>query len=70
MWKTSVVLDDDVAGFYHKEDCEMFRRAELALRILSQNGEGGLVVAIDDDGNADPLEIEAAYDALVPAFFR
>jgi hypothetical protein len=69
LWKTSMVLDDDVVGG-GKEASEMRLRADLALRKLSGNGEGALVVTIDEDGNADPVETEDAYDALVPGFFR
>jgi hypothetical protein len=70
LWKTSVVLEDDVAGYYQKEATEMRIRADIALRKLSGNGEGGLVVTIDEEGNADAVETEDAYDALVPGFFR
>ena len=45
-------------------------RAEVARRILMGNGEGGLVIAIDEEGNADPAEEENSYDALVPGYFR
>jgi len=70
MWKKSVVLGDDVTGTYQKEADELRIRADLALRKLSQNGEGSSVVTIDDEGNADQVETEDAYDALVPVFFR
>jgi hypothetical protein len=70
LWKTSIVLDDDLVGSYQKEAAEMRIRAEVALRKLTGKGEGGLVVTIDEEGNADAVETEDAYDALVPGFFR
>jgi len=69
LWKMSVVLDDDVVGG-GKEAEAMALRADIALRKLNGAGEGALVVTIDEDGNADIVETEAAYDALVPGFFR
>jgi hypothetical protein len=70
LWKKSVVLGDDVTGTYQKEADELRIRADLALRKLSQNGEGSSVVTIDDEGNAEWVETEDSYDALVPVFFR
>lgn len=70
LWKTSVILDDDVIGTYQKEANDMRLRAEIALRKLTGGGEGGLVIAIDEEGNADAAETEDAYDALLPVGFR
>jgi hypothetical protein len=70
LWKTSVILEDDVVGRYQKEASEMRLRAELALRNLVWNGEGGLVMTVDEEGNADGVETEDVYDSLVPGFFR
>jgi hypothetical protein len=70
LWKTSVVLESDTFGTYAKEADEMRIRAEVARRVLTGNGEGGLVIAIDEEGNADPGETEDSYDALVPGYFR
>jgi hypothetical protein len=70
MWKKSVVLSEDLVGTYQKEAEELRIRAEISLGKLSQNGEGSLVVPLDDEGNADQVEVEDNYDALVPVFFR
>ena len=51
LWKTSVVLGDDTFGTYQQEATEMRIRAEIALRKSERNGEGGLVITIDEDGN-------------------
>ena len=65
-----MVLESDTFGTYQKEADEMRIRAEVARRTLMGNGEGGLVIAIDEEGNADPSEEENSYDALVPGYFR
>jgi len=70
LWKTSVVLEDDPYGTYNDEANDMRIRAEVARTTLMGNGEGALVVALDDDGNADSNEVEDSYDALVPGYFR
>ena len=70
LWKTSVVLEDDTVGAFATEATSMRTRAELARRKLTGNGEGGLVFAIDEEGNADANETEDSYDALVPGYFR
>ncbi|KAH7416708.1 P-loop containing nucleoside triphosphate hydrolase protein [Cadophora sp. MPI-SDFR-AT-0126] len=70
MWKKSVVLENDTFGQYIDEAKELRLRAELALRKLSDNGEGFAVITLDDEGNEDQLDTEDAYDALVPGYFR
>jgi len=70
MWKKSLVLESDTFGTYQDEATELRIRAELALRKLTTNGEGGVVLSLDDDGNADQTEMEDAYDSLVPGYFR
>jgi hypothetical protein len=70
LWKTSEVLNDDTFGTYKVEADEMRIRAEVARRDLTNSGEGGLVFAIDEEGNADAIEIEDSYDNLVPGYFR
>jgi hypothetical protein len=70
MWKTSIVLESDTYGAYHEEANDLRIRADLARTKLNNNGEGALVIAIDEEGNADPIEEEDSYDALVPGYFR
>jgi hypothetical protein len=70
MWKKSKILEDDAYGMYAKEAEELRVRAEVAQRILTTNGEGGVIIALDDRGNLDADEEEDSYDALVPGFFR
>lgn len=70
MWKKSMVLESDPYGTFQDEATALRIRAELALRKLTTNGEGGIVVSLDDEGNADQGEVEDAYDSLVPGYFR
>lgn len=70
LWKTSVVLEDNRDGSCQKEATEMRLRADIALRKLTESGEGGWAATFDEEENADAVEIENAYDALVPGFFR
>jgi hypothetical protein len=70
LWKTSVVLASDTFGTYQKEANDMLIRAEVARQDLTGNGEGGVVIALDEEGNADPVETEDSYDALIPGYFR
>jgi hypothetical protein len=70
MWKKSLVLESDTFGTFQEEATELRIRAELALRKLTTNGEGGVVLSLDDEGNADQAEMEDAYDSLVPGYFR
>jgi hypothetical protein len=70
MWKTSKVMEDDTYGMYAKEAEELRIRAEVAQKTLTGNGEGGLIIAIDEKGNLDAGEEEDSYDALVPGYFR
>lgn len=70
MWKKSLVLESDTFGRYIDEANELRIRADIALRKLTTNGEGGIVVSLDDEGNADKSEAEELYDSLVPGFFR
>ena len=51
LWKTSVVIDDDVVEG-GKEAEPMALRADVALREFNGAGEGALMVAIDEDGIA------------------
>jgi hypothetical protein len=69
MWKTSKVMEDDTFGTYAKQSEEFRIKAEVALKFLTGNGEGGVIIAIDDQGNLDAIE-EDYYDALVPGYFR
>jgi len=70
MWKMSKVMEDDTYGTYAKQAEELRIRAEVAQKILTGNGEGGVIIAIDDKGNLDAAEEEDSYDALVPGYFR
>jgi len=70
LWKTSVVLESDTFGRYQNEANEMRIRAEVARRLLTGNGEGGVVIALDEEGNVDVGETEDSFDALVPGYFR
>jgi hypothetical protein len=70
LWKTSVVLESDTFGRYQNEANEMRIRAEVARRLLTGNGEGGVVIALDEEGNVDAGETEDSFDALVPGYFR
>ena len=70
LWKTSVVLEDNGDASCQKEATEMRLRADIALRKLTHSGEGGWAMTLDEEGNADAIAIEDAYDALVPGFFR
>lgn len=70
MWKTSKVLEADTFGTYQAEATALRIRADMALKTLTAKGEGGVVIALDEEGNADPVEEEEAYDALVPGYFR
>jgi len=69
MWKISVVLESDTFGTFQEEAAELRVRAEVAMRILTTNGEGG-VLSLDDDGNIELAEVEDLYDSLVPGYFR
>jgi hypothetical protein len=42
----------------------------MVSRLFAGSGEGGIVVALDEDGNPDALETEDSYDVLVPGYFR
>jgi len=42
----------------------------LALARLSNTGQGGLVLALDERGMPDKAELELAYNSLVPGFSR
>ena len=68
MWKTSVVLESETFGIFLEEATELRIRAELALKTLTANGEGGMAFLIDEEGNLD--EMEDAYDSLIPGCFR
>jgi hypothetical protein len=70
MWKTSQVLESETFGIFLDDANELRIRAELALKTLSAMGEGGIVFSVDEDGNADPDEMEDAYDSLVSGHFR
>jgi len=70
MWKKSMALESDAYGTFQDEATELRIRADLALRKLTTNGEGGIVLSLDDEGNADQAEVEDAYDSLVPGYFR
>jgi hypothetical protein len=70
MWKTSKVMEDDTYGTYAKQAEELRIRAEVAQKVLTGSGEGGVIIAIDEKGNLDAWEEEDSYDALVPAYFR
>ncbi|PVH79051.1 TPR-like protein [Cadophora sp. DSE1049] len=70
LWKKSVVLESDTFGTFRAAAEEMRIRAEVARRTLTGNGEGGIVIALDDEGNVDATETEDSYDALVPGYFR
>ena len=70
MWMKSRVLEGDTFGTYANEATELRNRADIALRKLTTNGEGGIVLSLDDEGNADQNEVEDAYDSLVPGYFR
>ena len=70
MWKTSKVMEDDTYGTYAKEAEELRIRAEVAQKTLTHNGEGGVIIAIDGEGNLDAGEEEDSYNALVPGYFR
>jgi len=67
LWKISVVLEQDpsTAG----EANEMRIRAEMARKSL-MGCTGGMVFALDDDGNPDENETEDSYNTLVPGYFR
>jgi hypothetical protein len=70
MWKKSKVLEDDTYGKFEKEAQELLIRAEFAQKTLMGNGEGGVIIAIDERGNLDAAEEEDSYDSLVPGYFR
>ncbi len=70
MWKTSLVLESETFGTYQEEATGLRIRAELALKTLTAKGEGGIVLSLDEEGNADQAEVEDAYDSLVPGYFR
>jgi hypothetical protein len=70
MWKLSKVMEDDTFGTYAKQAEELRIRAEVAQKTLAGNGEGGVIIAIDDKGDLDAIEEEDSYDALVPGYFR
>lgn len=65
-----MVLDSDTYGTFQDEATQLRIRADLALRKLTTNEEGGIVLSLDDEGNADQAEVEDAYDSLVPGYFR
>lgn len=70
MWKTSVVLESDTFGAFADEATKLRIRADLAMKSLSAKGEGGVVLSLDENGNADQREMEDVYDSLVPVYFR
>lgn len=70
MWKKSQVLESDTFGTFLDDASELRIRAELALKTLSAQGQGGIVFSFDDDGSPDPDEMEDAYDSLVSGYFR
>jgi len=70
LWKKSVVLESDTYGTFQNVANEMRLRAELARKELTSNGEGGVVISLDEDGDPDALETEESYDVLVPGYFR
>jgi tetratricopeptide (TPR) repeat protein len=70
LWKTSQVLESDAVGAYQNEANEMRIRAEMARKDLTGKGEGGVVIALDEDGLEVIDELEKSYDQLVPLFFR
>jgi hypothetical protein len=74
LWKTAVVLENDVLGKFSSEAAALRQRAELARKKLVASGEGGFVPFVDEDGmDIDEEERnreEDGYDALVPLFYR
>jgi hypothetical protein len=70
LWKKSVVLESDTYGTFQTVANEMRLRAELARKELTSNGEGGVVISLDEEGDPDALETEELYDVLVPGYFR
>ncbi|KAN0114720.1 hypothetical protein V8E51_004264 [Hyaloscypha variabilis] len=70
MWKMSQVLESDPFGTFLGYATELRIRAELALKTLTANGEGGILFSLDEEGNADHDEMKDAYDSLVPGYFR
>jgi hypothetical protein len=70
MWKTAEVLELDAFGHFQEDATELRIQAELALKKLFREGQGGLVLSLDEDGMPDKSEIELAYDSLVPGYFR
>ncbi len=70
MWKTSIVLESDTFGSFQEDATDLRIRAELAMKTLTAKGEGGFVLSLDEEGNADQTEMEEVYDSLVPGYFR
>ena len=70
MWKMSEVLELETFGHYQDDANDYRIQAESALTRLTGAGQGGLVLSLDEEGMLDKVEIELAYDSLVPGFFR
>jgi len=69
LWKMSKVLESDPYGTNAAEANALLIRAEMARNDLTGKGEGG-VIALDDEFKEAAADQEAAYDLLVPGFFR
>lgn len=65
-----MVLESETSSTSQEEAAELRIRADLAMKALTANGEGGIVFSVDEWGNADRDEEEDAYDSLVPGYFR
>ncbi|CZT03883.1 uncharacterized protein RAG0_10529 [Rhynchosporium agropyri] len=70
MWRMSVVLDSDTYGTFQDEATALRNRAELAMREMSAQGEGGGVLVLDEEGAVDQNEMEDAFNSLVPGYLR
>ena len=70
MWKMSEVLELDTFGHFQDDANDYRIQADSALTRLTAAGQGGLVLSLDEEGMLDKVEIELAYDSLVPGFFR
>jgi hypothetical protein len=69
LWKTAVVLENDMLGKFSSEANALRQRAEVARKQLVASGEGGSIPFVDE-GDAERDQEEDSYDALVPLFYR
>jgi hypothetical protein len=61
-----MALKSETFGTVADQATESSIKSELALRKLTTNGEGGIVLSLDDEGNTD--QNEDTYDSLVPGY--